>query len=65
MKALSGGTTLLSLHLNMEAIPRPDALVVMDECNLKSVEMLDLEEGLMSGDALRASMWYSTSVLLS
>ena len=49
-KALSGRITLLSLHLNVEAIPQPDALMVVDECNLKSVETPDLEEGLMSGD---------------
>ena len=52
LKALSGGITLLLLHLNVEAIPWPDTLVVMDECNLKSIKTLDLEEGLMSGDAL-------------
>ena len=44
----------------MEAIPQPDALVVMDDCNLKSVEAPDLEEGLdVRGRSYELSIWYS------
>ena len=44
----------------MEAVPQPDALVVVDDCNLKSVEVPDLEEGLdVRGHSYELSTWYS------